>query len=194
VTLVFQRDSRLFVNTFHVDNAAGWDLTSMGNLATAFHTWYTSYYKVLLPTYVALSLIEIRKLDPAAPLAVDVPVSPPEAGTRTTSGVVPADATATISWRSGLAGRAYRGRDYVPGITLGDITGTDLIASALQVLMSTAAAQLINAMAASFWKLGIFHRPLLTPKPLDNTITQITSYVISNLIDSQRDRLAARGT
>ena len=193
VTMVFQRDTRQFVNTFHVASPiAPWTLANMTALGNAAIAWWNSLYKGGIPAEVSLVQVQVRKYDPAFPLAVDLPVSPGVPGTRT--GVAsPANASTTLSMRTGLAGKAYRGRMYIPSVSIADRTLDDRIISTLVSALASIANAFINTAFTGIGFPVVFHKPLLTPKPLDNTYSAITQYVIENILDSQRRRLPNRG-
>lgn len=192
VALVFARDTRTFINTFHVEQPLGeWDLSQMVVLAQDFRDWWDTFYKLGVSDHVALTQVQVRKYSPTAPLAYDLPVSPPIAGTR--PGVCsPGNVTNTISWRTGLAGRRFRGRVYNPGISEGDTSALDELGSVVVNLLSTAALQLIGG-ALTTGEIGVFHAPKDVPSPHDNTITEIISVVLEDILDSQRRRLPGRG-
>jgi hypothetical protein len=180
-----QRDTRQVVNTFHVSRLGGWGFTDMVTLANAVKTWWSAYYKPMLPSQYTLNAIQVRKYDPVAPLAYDLNVSPPEAGTRGTTPEA-GNVTLSMSERTGLAGRKYRGRMYLAGIGTGDVSTTDTVVSALSLLAANAIAALISTSLPPGVVLGLFHRNT-------NTITDVIAYVIENVIDSQRRRLPGRG-
>src|SRR5690349_10322329 len=190
--LIFARDTRELVNTFHFSRLSGWDTPRMRQLARDLVTWWTSLYRQAVPSAVSLVQVQIRLYDLANPLAVDWPVSPAVPGVR--SGPPEAgNVSLTISERTGLAGRAHRGRVYVPSIAEADVPGNDIASSSLIALLATAAANLIFGFTTSEGIWGVFHRPNITPHPLDNKIDNVTSYVIEDIIDSQRRRLPGRG-
>lgn len=192
VTLVFKRDTRTLLNVFHVSRPIAWDNAAIIAFSAIVQNWFNANYKGVIPSDIALSQMQFRKQDPADPLAYDVNLSPALAGTRGAP-TEAANATVTMSARTGFAGRAYRGRMYVPGLIEGDVTADDRISSALAVGLANAANQLIAVLITWGVNWCIFHRPGLVPKPLDNTFTNVTSYVIENILDSQRRRLPSRG-
>src|SRR5690242_4824593 len=145
VALLFSRDTRTLVNTFHVEKAGGWSLADLNNLATVVLNWYNTFYKIVVPAAVALTGMSFRVYNPTVPLALDVPVSPPSAGTRTGTAEA-GNATSTLSLRTGLAGKAHRGRMYVPALPEPDVSQTDQLASALTTGFATAASNLISAI------------------------------------------------
>jgi len=191
--LIFQRDTRTLVNVLHWFRAAGWDLSQMLSQCIALKNWVDTYLKPCIPPQTSLVQVQARKYDPAAPLAQDYSVSPVILGTRGTVSEA-ANVTSTLSWRTGLAGKAYRGRIYVPGLSEADVQQNDQLSSALVALLTTAAVQLVTGVGVPNSSVPVvFHRPLPAPKPLDNTYTPINSYVIENIVDSQRKRLPLRG-
>lgn len=192
VTLVFARDVRQSVNTFHVSKATPWLISEMSALRSVISAWYSASYKGILPTSVSLTQIQIRKLDPSDPLALDFNVTPAEAGTRG-GGAEAANVSVTMSERTNFAGRAYRGRMYVPGVIQTDIASNDTILSGLSAGLAAAISTLISQLIAANFNLAVWHRPLLIAKPLDNTFTNVVAYVIENILDSQRRRLPGRG-
>lgn len=185
VNMVFSRDTRTFNNTFHVYRAAGWSLATMTTLATAFESWWNANYKTFVWTGIALTQIQVRNYNPVLPLAYDYTPSTPISGLATGS-PDPASATLATSWRTGLAGRKYRGRFYTVGMLEGHSQDNDTVTGAYVVAAGTAASTLIANLVAAGFSLMIFHR-------IDNTFTQVVSTVVENLVDSQRRRLAGRG-
>jgi len=185
VALVFNRDTRTFVNTFHVTDTAGWDAGKMSTLASNFYTWWNSYYSTGMNSSISLVQIQVRLLDPSNPLAVDyttgLPVSGAIAGTPEAANV-----TNTLSWRTGLAGRKYRGRTYVPAIDESQATAGDTTTGATGTLFSIIASHFLTILTSGTQFPSIFH--LAT-----NTFTQIVGYVIESVLDSQRRRLPNRG-
>lgn len=186
VAMIFRRDTRIFVNTFHVAQGTVVTLANMMTVAQAFEDWWDDHYKTLASSTVSLYQIQVRKYDPDDPLAFDHDVSPPIAGL---NGAAPdtGASTATLSWRSGLAGRKNRGRDYVVGLTEGAINNDDTLASGTVTLMGSIGTALLAAMSALARSLVVFHK-------LDNTFTNIISVVIDHIVDSMRSRLPGRGT
>lgn len=191
VTLVMKRDQRQFLNTFHVDKATDWTLPEMITLANDFGTWWQNSYRQAIPDDIALTQVQVRKYDPTAPLGFDLEVNPAIAGALPGE-VLPGNVTSTVSWRTGLAGRRFRGRIYIPGLNEGNVDSQDLISSTIVNLLSSAAISLISS-ALTNGKLTIFHAPKEVPTPFDNTSTDVLTSVVENIVDSQRRRLPGRG-
>jgi len=185
VAMIFSRDTRQLVNTFHVVDATGWNLAKMGNLATLFSNWWNTYYKIYAFSGVALTNIFVRLYDPSNPLAYDLNLTTPVPGTAA-GPADPADVTLSSSWRTGLAGRKYRGRFYTVGMVNSQHDVLDKVTSPYLTGISTAAANLITLLAAASQALAVWHR-------ISNTYTTINSTIGENLIDAQRRRLPGRG-
>jgi len=186
VTMVFQRDTRIFVNTFHLRRDAGWTLPFVQQAAVDTISWWNLYYKAAIPAAVSLTAVQVRQYNPAGPIAYDQPVSPASAGTRV--GVAEsANATLTMSWRTGFSGRTQRGRIYVPSLPEADVSTADTVGSVELGVLAAAAAQFIGPLWSNSVYPVIFHR---APAPGASTIN---SYILDNIVDSQRRRLPGRG-
>jgi|SRR5690242_1658735 len=186
VTMVFNRDTRVFNNSWHVYRSVGWVPADLVTIATAFYNWWTAAYKACVPTATLLTNIHVQVYDPTgSPWVYDRPVSPAENGTRAGTSEA-ANVTLATSLRAGLAGRAYRGRYYVPGVIEADVNPNDTAISGIVTTLAVAATNLIGPALPAGFTLVIFHR-------FDNLFSTIVSYVVENLIDSQRRRLAGRG-
>jgi hypothetical protein len=186
-TMVFNRDTRTMVNVFHVYHSTGWTTGNLSTVCEALVVWYNSYYKPCLPTFVSLVNIHAQVYDPAgSPWVFDRPVSPPVAGTRAGE-IEPGNVTIAVSLRAAYAGRAYRGRFYIPGLQVGDTNVDDTITSALLALLANAATAFLFTNLPAGYTPVIFHRR-------NNLFSTIVSYVTENILDSQRRRLPKRGT
>jgi hypothetical protein len=185
VALIMGRDTRQIVNTFHCLKPGGWSASDLVSLANLVKTWWDSYYKVMIPTNYALTQIQVRVYNPTVPLAYDLNVSPPIAGTRP-GNAEPGNATMSMSERTGLAGRKYRGRMYLAGLAQPDVTQSDTVISFITAAAANAMANLISQLFLNNTELSIFHRN-------SNTVTEVIAYVIENILDSQRRRLPGRG-
>jgi hypothetical protein len=185
VTIFGQRDTRQVLNTFHVSNPGGWTLGTMAALANDTVNWINTIYKTLVPSVYSWYLVSVRLYNPSNPLAYDQSISPPIVGTR--AGTAEAGSvTSTLSLRTGLAGRRYRGRMYVAGISETDVATNDLLGSGYVALAGTVAQAFLTAINTGGRNATIFHK-------LSNTYTNVNGYAIENIVDNQRRRLPGRG-
>jgi len=186
VALITSRDGRLGVNNFHVTRTIPAALvdTDLPLIATAFHDWYTGNYKLDMNSTVGLDQIQVRKLDPGDPIAYDLSVAH-ETGTGP-SPASPANVTAAVSWRTGLAGRKYRGRFFALGLPQAFVTAADLLTSVGQVHYALDGAALLLTLTNAGYQLVLFHRAT-------NSWTKVITCIVDGIIDSQRRRLPGRG-
>jgi len=186
VAMLFQRDTRTLVNTFHVAKGTALNAADLVNIAGIFVSWWNTSYRNYSNAGIALKQIQVRKYDPADPLAYDLDVSPPSAGA---VGGNPdtAASTQTASWRTGFAGRKFRGRFYAVGLSESGTNNDDSTPSGTTSALSNAALSLISSIVSATFQLVVFHKA-------DNTFTQVLTAIVENLVDSQRRRLANRGT
>jgi len=185
-SLIFSRDSRTFVNTLHITKSGGWTVPNMTDLAIELEDWWNDNYRAASSNTVALREIQVRLYDPDNPLAVDYPVSPPIPGLQSTA-PAPGNASQTISWRTGLAGRKHRGRIYTVGLIEADANNDDSVLSTRTLQLASAGTNLLVRLSVMAVQLVVFHK-------VDNTVTNVLTAVVENLIDSMRNRLASRGT
>ena len=185
VAMVYARDTRQFINTLHFAQVGGWTLPNLQLLATDIVAWWEDFYRLHLSSEVSLQQVQVRLLDPSNPLAWDFAPSPSIPGS-VNQPSSPSNVSLTMSWRTGLAGRKYRGRIYAPGILEGDAQPFDDASAILVATLANAASNLLAGAIEGNGRLVIFHL-------LSNTFTYVTSAVIESLLDSQRRRLAGRG-
>jgi hypothetical protein len=186
VAMLFARDTRTHINTFHVVKATPWTPSDLPALATSFSNWWSSQYKFQCDDAECLYQVQCRVYNPANPYAYDLNVSPNVCGTLTGTSAAPSNSTVSVSWRTGLAGRKYRGRFYTVGMNEAQAGEDDKAVSSYVTGMSAAAAQLLSTILAAGLSLALFHR-------IDDTFTAITSTVVESVLDSQRRRLPGRG-
>jgi len=186
VALLFSRDTRTFVNTFHCYHTGGWTSPDMLALALRFRDWWSAFYSVRVPSEIKLKEEQVRLLDPDNPLAVDHAEGSPipgQLGQFAEAGNV----TLALGKRTAYAGRRYRGRIFVPGLGETDVTATDIMDSAATIAFAAAMQALLDSLTSASTPLVIFHKN-------DNLFSTVTSFVIDSLVDSQRRRLAGRGS
>lgn len=186
VALQVIRDSRHFVNTFHVSRSDNAPL-SVGDLASinaVFADWWAASYRTVCRNVIVGESVTSTKLDPSNPLQDTVSLA--AAGTYAAGGTLPADVSAAVSWRTGLAGRKYRGRFYDFSVPSDAANLNDTLTGAYLTALTSVGSYLLNHLVTAGLKAVIFHRG-------DNTSTAITSIIVDQLIDSMRNRLAGRG-
>lgn len=183
-SMIYTRDTRTYVNVIHLFKAAGWTLPNMQQAALDMRDWWINLYRVGVPSQVNLVQVQMRLYDPANPLAYDLGVAP-SPGTRV-GAAESGNVTMTISWRTGLAGRKFRGRIYVPALSEQDVSTNDVVSSVVTAVFSAAALALYTGQLTNGVVPAVFHRATATYTP-------VNSHVIDAIVDSQRRRLPGRG-
>lgn len=186
VALAVIRDVRKFINTFHVarsDNAelSDSDLVAINNV---FADWWLNSYRHACTNVIVGESVVSTKQDPTDPIQETAFLAAP--GDYAGANPTPGDVTAAVSWRTGLAGRKYRGRFYDFEVPDNAFNNSDIISGAYILLLSSIANYLLAHLATAALKLVIFHRE-------DNTYTAVTGDVVDQLLDGMRTRLQGRG-
>lgn len=186
VVLVVQRDSRKFINSFHMTRSDGavlgsGDLVAMCN---AVADWWLNSYRHSCPSTIVGDSIVATKLDPTDPLQETVYIA--SAGDQAGAATDPADVTSAISWRTGLAGRKNRGRFYHFAPNGLSINLNDTFQGSELSLLSGVGNYLLSHLATASLRNVVFHRAT-------NTFTGIATVIVDQLVDSMRKRLAGRG-
>jgi hypothetical protein len=186
IALTVDRDTRKFLNILHMARTDGGTLDALDilNMANVVADWWQNSYRHTLASPIVGESVVATKQDPGDPEQVTVFINGP--GDRAASTTDPADVTGAISWRTGLAGRKFRGRFYhfaPPGNLIN--TNDTFQGTFLSEASATANYLLTHTLAAGF-DLIVFHRS-------DDTYTIIISLIVDALVDSMRRRLAGRG-
>lgn len=163
-------------------------LSDLNIMAQGWWAFCGVNYRALCSPTLNVDYVTARWLDPAGPPLVGqylVPQPAPGTGGAT---ALPSNAAAVISFRTGLAGRAYRGRAYIPGLTTASATGSTLSNTYLAALQSLAnnvifftnasGSTPVQAVVASF---------------VNQVLTPMITFVIDSAVDSMRRRLIGRG-
>jgi len=186
VVLTVTRDSRKFLNVLHMARSDGnelsaSDLLSMANVVADW--WQNSYRQTCNPSVVGESVVATKN-DPTDPLQQTVYINGP--GTLSGGGNDPANVTAAISWRTGLAGRKYRGRFFHFSPNGLGINSNDTFQGSTLLSFTNVGSYLLSHALTAALRVIIFHRAT-------NTYTPSLETIVDQLVDSQHRRLAARG-
>lgn len=95
-----------------------------------------------------------------------------------------------ISWKTGLVGRHYAGRTFIPGATEDAYDGAGAIGTTLRANLVAAAEAMLAISASAFvssYSLVIHSAPTATP-PWAGADTVVTSYSISDFVKTIRRR------
>ncbi len=172
-------------NTFHarVDTPLTGTPTDVGTVQ-AFDALAAPLWKALIPGAVHYRGVSLRILRPGSPFAPATFNG--SDGTGAFAGnPLPTQTRGLISWKTALAGRAYRGRSYIPfppdagSTAAGDPNAGYLLALAgIETLITTRPLILTQAGQTARIVFGIYHRNDPRPPataPLRGTLTDIVN-------------------
>jgi hypothetical protein len=165
----------------------------LDGLNTALHTFWTSHLKPQIGGSVALQRVISTDQTTSSSPSRELIVSPPEFGTLVGS-AMPLNVAICVTLRTGLRGRSFRGRTYLPGRVTSDentpssinLTTISNIVSAVSWLLTPA-----NVNGGVWIVASHFTNKLPRPTAIKTPVSAIS---IDTPFDSMRRRLIGRGT
>lgn len=198
VDLRFRLDDQWLSNTFYASKIVGTPTSAeMATLGSLVVGWYTNDYRNQLPTAVTLNEIYLRDISQQSGPILSVTSTLPLAGALTGQ-VLPNNVTFTVSLRTGLAGRSYRGRIYVTGIRFADVASSEpnsLVAARANGIVASWNA-LRNALLVNLqpYQMCVVSRYTNLAPRTTAVVTPVTNVLaVDRVLDSQRRRLPKRG-
>lgn len=168
------------------------DATDLANLTGAGETWWASHLRGFLDSTTTLRQVRATNMTVEGG-AQDVEAVG-TAGTGGTNAPLPIGTASVVSLRTQKRGRSYRGRTYVGGLTRGyQTTPTELTAAGIIALGDhfIALQTALDALGFDMVVASRQHNGVIT-SPAE--LNEITAFIVDPLLDSQRRRLAGRGT
>lgn len=198
VDVIYLLDSQRVENTLYFENADGWDLTSIAEFTATLRTYIAEELMPLLATAIQLIEIVTRLLDTASSIGFSLPVTPPVTGGESDE-PTPSNVSYTVSFRTGLTGRSFRGRNYVAGLPNGKVAGntidsgfrTGLLAYYTGLRTLAVDNGVIWVVVSRYSGVGPGGVPI--PRVTGVTTPIIAVGTFDNTVDSQRRRLPGRG-
>lgn len=194
VTLKMSYFSQTIVNTLYFLKSGGFSGTDLADLANAAAQWWGDNMVSALSTDITLFAAEARDISTeSGPVSEFFPVTPIP-GTVASPGL-PGNVAWTIQFKTGFAGRSFRGRNYISGIAETGASGNQI---ALSIAADIVAAYVVlnsdlnTVLAVQHVVVSRFTggAPRTT-----GIATAVETYGYFDLfLDSQRRRLTGRGT
>ena len=118
-------DGQIVNNVYHVKKEGGWTSSSMADMAVVFISFYNDDLAPLLSNHIQFQLVKCRDLttESGAVATVNFPAL---SGGDNNVIALPAQCSASCQHTTGRAGRSYRGRTSVAGITIGSVNNNIL--------------------------------------------------------------------
>lgn len=199
VEVRMQQDLQLVENTLYFRFPSPPAEGVLSTLATNVASWWVNEYAPLVVQAVTLREILVTDLTTATgPQATFVP--PTLTQGENLQGGLANSLTMSISFRTANRGRSFRGRNYIVGLSISDINGTNTVKPTTIQAFITAYEGLhtvANDSDAVWVVVSRFSGVNAAGKPIPRATglsTEVTTVVIvDNVLDNQRRRLPKRG-
>jgi hypothetical protein len=185
-------------NTLWFITGADPTVVTMTNLGNALETWWATEYSPLVSSGVSLREIALTSMDSITGPQVTIVPSPALAGLNL-GAQMPNNISLTVSFRTALRGRSFRGRNYVVGFVEAQIAGNEVNgvdaqnwADAYNAIPGAIAGTTYAWVVASrFSGTDANGDPIPRVTGIATPVT--TALVVDTVVDSQRRRLPGRG-
>jgi hypothetical protein len=192
-------DNQFVENTLYFEYLTLPTLTEMQTLGQALIDWWDANIAPLVWIGVELREVVVTALNSGTGLQATVVPAVTQLGELNVS-ALPMNVSLTISFRTGLRGRSFRGRNYIVGLVEGQTTSANEVVSATSAAFVDAYNLLLDFgqdIGASWVVVSRFSGVDSNGDPIPRAAgvtTPITSVlVVDNIVDSQRRRLPGRG-
>ncbi len=193
ISLVFSHEGQTIVNTVHASKSGGPSAGDLAALASSMQGWWVTYLAPYSSQNFCLQQVNVVDLSAADAPSYWLAVSPAECGTVAEEGWT-ANVAAVISFRSDFRGRNARGRMFVAGLKRSYLDSAVEMTGACQTNLLIAAVNIAGALATSGFVQTIASRYFENAPRLAGVTYEVVSAVVDAFLDSQRRRLAGRGT
>jgi hypothetical protein len=180
------------VNVFHYEQLADGAFPGAQELCLQWEADALPAYLDLLSTRITVQILEARQvLGGAESFDLGIGVN----GELSSDDIVPLTSAPIISWRTGLAGRSFRGRTYLPPVPEGNQDAGNLDSAYSDLMDAFAAANrlLINGVTEEF-QLVVFSTVEDGSPRVPPIATPVTSWVVRDNMGSQRRRRQGVGS
>jgi len=191
--MVYNHIGQQCENVLYAQMAGAVSLTDLTDLAGTLVNWFDTQLQPLVSNGTQLVKVLCRDMTVESGAAIEFTTDLPMTGTG--GSALPGNVTVCTKFSSGLAGRSFRGRSYLVGLPVGNNTGS------ANVLDAGYASDLDDAMEALIADITVDDRTFVVASFFhDNAprtsavLTEIVAASVDTNLDSQRRRLAGRGT
>jgi|SRR5215204_1884785 len=192
VAVEYLLDGQILANVFHVDANEAVDTVVTDAILDVFEDWLTMQLVPNLSEDIEATGLTGRDLTTITGGLVERPFAAPLVG-ENLAGALPNNVALCITFFTDLAGRSFRGRSYMPGLSEAHV-----ILSEISTIQATAFAnvyiELVDALSLAGFELVVTSfQSGLAPR-VAAVSTPITAVGVNTTVDSQRRRLPGRGT
>jgi hypothetical protein len=194
IEFIFSSNAELVENTLHVQKGSPYSLSDLQSLRGTCNTWDSATGFQMRSTAVTLVRIRTRALDTASSPVEDFSLPTPRAGSQGGT-LFPNNVTFCFKLPTGHAGRSFRGRWYMVGLTTAGI-GVDanhLGAVAASVFQGYLNTLITNLASAGHTVVVVSYRADKAWRTTALATTALPFVYVDTAYDSQRRRLTGRG-
>lgn len=194
VEVIFELDGQVVENTMYFENVdSSTDAGGITALLNVIRDIVETELLPLLNSTIALVRLVGTLLDAIDSIGITVNVSPPVTG-GVGGGAAPSNVSYTISFLTALRGRSFRGRNYIAGISGGDLTG-NVVSPTLRTGLLAYYTAIRAAVSEEGWTMVVVSRIADGTPRVTGVTTPINAFTTyDRIVDSQRRRLPGRGT
>lgn len=177
---------------FNIRKSAGAPTdTDLNNLADAGADWWDNHFKAQMTDETTLR--QVRATDMTLQGGPQAIVTANSAGT-STGGLIGLNSPLVVSQRTAKRGRSYRGRAYISGIQAASLVDAVTVGAATVTAWGTAFGALMTELDALGFDMVVASRSHNGTPTNPAELNEVIAFVIDQKLDSQRRRLAGRGT
>ena len=190
VAVEYNQSGHLSVNVYHVLSPHAIVSADLTSIASVFATWIGSTLIPLVTASWSAYNINARDLTTSSGIILDTPLTSGNTGTH--SGSPAPNSTALVtSWRTGRAGRSFRGRTYLGSIPQGVIssTGDNLVTTGYAASVASAMSTLQGAIATAGYSLVVASFRSGGAARTSAVLTAPTSLIVNTKLDTTRGRM-----
>lgn len=181
-------------NTLYFQKEGGWNVPGATQLANDLLVWWTTLLSVQLSEQLVLREVTVSDLNVVDSFQVTVPAPTPNPSGGVVGEAEPNNVSLTVSFRTGLRGRSFRGRNYVVGIPKEKTLNSQVI-STFSAYMQGSYQGIPSAITLSGGTWVVASRFHANAPRVTGVSTPVTAVVVvDDFVDSQRRRLPGRGT
>lgn len=191
-TLEYLLDGQILANVFHIDANEAVDAVVTNAILDIVEDWWTNDLMPSLSQDLQATGLVGRDLTTITGGLVERPLAAPVFGD-VASPALPNNVALCISILTDLAGRSYRGRSYMPGLSESQVTLSEVTAE-VAGFFAGQYILLVDALSLAGYELVVTSFQAAGIPRAAAVSTPVTAVGANTTVDSQRRRLPGRGT
>lgn len=190
VAVEMNQKGHVTVNVYHVLSPAPIASADLTTIAGVFASWLTNHLLPLISSTVSVTNLNLRDLTTSSSLILDSPMTTGNVG-GTGGDPLPNSNALVASWRTGFSGRSFRGRTYIPGLTVINLVGAggNTVVTADATAFATAMSVLQTAVNTAGYDLVVASFRHAGAPRTSAVLTQPDAVIVNTHVDNQRRRL-----